>query len=273
MATAKGGSTTGLRERTRLRDDAEQLHQPNWFTDADERDVIRALRCGHIAGCEKPLYGSNSSYLMAVARSPRDRDVLCHAVYKPRRGEAPLWDFPDGTLFKREYATFIVSRALGWSFVPPTVIRDGPYGIGTVQLFVPVDPRERVQRSAQVHERDLMRLAIFDWLVNNADRKAAHCFVGIDGRIWAIDHGLTFHAQPKLRTVLQEFTGTTVPSWILRDLATLTIERKADPLRRSLSALIEPKELEVFFKRLDKVLRDRTFPSGRDYRYRSYDWW
>lgn len=229
---------------------------------------------GHVVQCKAILYGSNDSYVVSLAESERCPDVACSAVYKPRRGEAPLWDFPDGSLFRREYATFIASRALGWGFVPPTVIRHGPYGIGTVQLFVPADSRVQYYQFREQHQEELLKLAVFDFLVNNADRKAAHCLKDFDGRIWAIDHGLTFHEHPKLRTVLTEYMGQPIPGWILRDLAgLLNREHKASALKQSLAQLLDRKEVDLFFDRMRHLVQCRTCPDGRTYRYRSFDWW
>lgn len=232
------------------------------------------LSRGHVVHCKAILYGSNDTYVVSLAASDQCQQVACSAVYKPRRGEAPLWDFPDGSLFRREYAAFIASRALGWGFVPPTVIRHGPHGIGTVQLFVPADPRAQYYQFREQHQQELLKLAVFDFLVNNADRKAAHCLKGFDGRLWAIDHGLTFHEHPKLRTVLTEYMGQVIPSWILRDLAgLLNRERKATALRQSLAQLLDRKEVDLFFDRLRHLVQHRTCPDGRTYRYRSFDWW
>lgn len=135
------------------------------------------------------------------------------AVYKPRRGERPLWDFPSGTLHLREVAAYVVSDALGWDLVPPTVLRDGPFGPGSVQQFVPHDPRRHyftlIDEPAR-HPR-LSQLAVFDLLINNADRKGGHVLCATDSdRLFGIDHGLAFHAEPKLRTVIWDLGGTAI---------------------------------------------------------------
>jgi len=236
--------------------------------------VLDLLCTGHVVSCTSPLYGSNDSYLLRLARTPDNSEIVCGAVYKPRRGEAPLWDFPDGSLFRREYAAFLTSRALGWMFVPPTAIRTGPHGIGSIQLFVPCDPTTQYHTFREAHRQDLMRMALFDCLVNNADRKAAHCLKGMDGRIWAIDHGLTFHTHPKLRTVMYEFLGGPVPDWILTDVAALLQrERSGHALRQALTVLLEKQEVDLFFKRLEHVLARGVYPEGNAYRQRAFDWW
>lgn len=165
------------------------------------------------------------------------------AIYKPRSGERPLWDFPDGTLCQREVAAAVVSDLLGWGVVPPTVLRNGPLGEGSVQLFVPHDPRRHyfVLVDDEHHHPALARLAVFDLLTNNADRKASHVLLGRDGRVVGCDHGLCFHPEPKLRTVIWELGGHPIPAaWRedLRRLATLLTDDddEAAPLRALLAA-------------------------------------
>ena len=132
------------------------------------------------------------------------------AVYKPRRGEAPLYDFPDGTLYRREFAAYVVSEAIGWHLVPPTVIRDGPYGVGTAQLFIDAQPKRNYFTLREDRSDDLKPMAAFDVFANNADRKGAHCLLDPEDRIWGIDHGLTFNVDYKLRTVIWDFSGQPV---------------------------------------------------------------
>ncbi len=151
-------------------------------------------------------------------RPRRRRSTL--AIYKPQRGERPLWDFPSGTLGRREVATYLVAEAVGWGLVPPTVLREGPYGSGSVQLFVEAQEEIHfftIQDDARYAD-DLRRLAALDVICNNADRKAGHCLVDVDGRLWAIDNALTFHVDPKLRTVIWDFAGTPLPARIGSDL-------------------------------------------------------
>ncbi|MBI4283884.1 MAG: hypothetical protein HY663_05380, partial [Chloroflexi bacterium] len=165
-------------------------------TAAIER-VCRLLGKAEITECNLLYRGSNHVFIVTLVNDGKN----LKAVYKPCRGEAPLWDFPDGTLYKREYATFLLSQALEWYLVPPTVVRSGPFGIGTVQWFV--NTRNGTNNGSAI-SRDLPRLkqvALFDYLVNNADRKAGHFLEGQDGRLWVVDHGLTFNTVPKLRTV------------------------------------------------------------------------
>ena len=118
------------------------------------------------------------------------------AIYKPARGERPLWDFPDGTLYRREVAAYLVSEQLGWRLVPPTLARDGPLGVGSVQLYVDADAEVTAFELLADGHPALPRIAAFDVVTNNADRKGGHCLASQDGHVWAIDHGLCFHVRP-----------------------------------------------------------------------------
>jgi hypothetical protein len=184
-------------------------------------------------------------------------------VYKPRRGEAPLWDFPDGTLYKREYAAFLLSEALGWQLVPPTVIREGPKGIGTVQFYVHHRQEDADYFALREHHvSEVQTLAVFDMIANNTDRKAGHCIRGEDGRIWGIDHGLTFHPHPKLRTVIWDFGGELIPEGLVLDIRRVCQELEArQGLAGSFDDLLLPIEREALVSRMQYVLAHPEFPS------------
>jgi hypothetical protein len=237
----------------------------------DSPDMTRAialLQEASVAECRAVYSGSNSVFLLSLAWSGH----RAMAVYKPRRGESPLWDFPDGTLYRRERAAYLVSEALGWSIVPPTVIRSGPFGVGAVQWFVRAVSPGSYQTLVEGHQDEFKRIAAFDLLVNNADRKAGHCLIGGDGRVWGIDHGLTFHAEPKLRTVLWHFAGQPIPGVAVADLK--AFRSKLDgrgPLRTSLSQLLAADEIEALARRLKTMIERPAFPvwSGS---YRSVPW-
>jgi uncharacterized repeat protein (TIGR03843 family) len=186
-------------------------------------------------------------------------------VYKPERGERPLWDFPRG-LYRRELAAWHLSEALGWGLVPPTVPREGPHGEGSVQLFIPADFEQHyftLREDARHHDR-LRRICAFDLVSNNADRKSGHCLLGEDGTIYAIDNGLCFHVEPKLRTVVWDFADEPLPAVVRDDLARLA----ARPLPEALRALLAPAECTALLKRARALLRAGRFPSdtvGRGY--------
>ena len=164
------------------------------------------LARGRMGNCRLTPDGSNYTFLTTVSKGGEHLKV----IYKPRRGEMPLWDFPGGTLYLREYASYLLSEALGWGYVPPTVIRDGEFGEGSVQLYVEYDRREHYFTLRERFIEDMLRVCAFDVVANNADRKATHTLLGNDGGVWLIDHGITFHAQHKLRTVIWDFAGQPV---------------------------------------------------------------
>ncbi|HEX6400845.1 MAG TPA: SCO1664 family protein [Actinomycetota bacterium] len=188
---------------------------------------------------------SNGTFL-ARARLGDDETL---AVYKPRAGEAPLWDFPDGTLGSREVAAYVVARSLGWPLVPPTVLRDGPYGVGSVQRFVRFDPDEHYFTLLDRFPDEFVRIAAFDLVVNNADRKAGHCLLGEDGRIHVIDHGVCFSPESKLRTVIWDLAGEPIPTDLRRDVRRLALDARSGPVRDELSALLAEDEVEALVER------------------------
>jgi len=204
-------------------------------------------------------WSSNATLLVTV----RDIGLSVLAVYKPRRGERPLWDFEQGTLGNREVAAYLVSEALGWGFVPPTVLRRGPYGTGSLQLFV--DAQEEKHFFAIQDEADCreyrQRLAAFDALVNNADRKAGHCLIDHQGQLWAIDNALTFHTDSKLRTVIWDFAGQPLPATIQADLREMKKALKpGTPLGRALAQLLSAGEMAALRRRLRGLTKSGCFP-------------
>lgn len=202
--------------------------------------------------------GSNYTFLAQL----EDDDLgEARAIYKPRQGEIPLWDFPDGTLHLRERAAYLLSELLGWRFIPRTICRDGPYGIGSMQAFVKHNPREHYFTLRDRYPSELQRFCLFDWLANNADRKAGHVLLGEDGRLWGIDHGLTFHAQRKLRTVIWDFAGDPVPEALLEDLRSLRARLNApDAEVTTFAEHLDPRELAALRHRLEGILADPEFP-------------
>ncbi|MGH2719876.1 MAG: SCO1664 family protein [Actinomycetota bacterium] len=181
-------------------------------------------------------------------------------IYKPRRGEAPLWDFPSGTLCQREVAAYLVSAAGGFGVVPPTVLRDGPAGPGSVQEFIEHDFNCTAFDLFEDHAGDLRRIALFDLVVNNADRKAGHVFPDASGHIWAIDHGICFHADPKLRTVLWDFADLPITGEERSCLAELEGALAGD-LAKALAGLLDEEELEALRQRLAATHSAEVFPN------------
>jgi uncharacterized repeat protein (TIGR03843 family) len=186
-------------------------------------------------------------------------------VYKPRRGERPLWDFPRG-LDRREVAAYVLSEALGWGVVPPTVLREGPHGPGSLQLFVEADFEQHYFTLVEDPARHpaLQRLCVFDLLANNADRKSGHCLLAPDGAVLGIDNGLCFHAEPKLRTVMWQWAGEPIPPALLADVAAL-LDRG---LPRGLERLLPREERAALLDRARGVVDAGRFPDapgGRGY--------
>lgn len=197
---------------------------------------------------------SNETFLVEVAAG----DEQAWAIYKPELGEQPLHDFEPG-LFRRERAAFLLSETLGWHLVPTTVIRaDAPFGIGSLQRFVEFDPAADfftlVDGAPETHE-DLRRIAVFDAVTNNTDRKSGHVLRGVDGRLWGIDHGLCFAAAPKLRTVIWDFAGERIAEELLADIAPLLREVPAE-----VAELLAPDEVTALRGRVLKLTVEGRLP-------------
>lgn len=196
---------------------------------------------------------SNDTFLAEVTLD----GVTALAVYKPARGERWLWDFPPG-LFKREVAAYLLSEALGWGLVPATVEREGLLGHGSLQRFVEAHFAQHyfTLKEDSAHHDRLKRICLFDLIANNADRKSGHCLLGPDGLIYAIDNALTFHAEPKLRTVIWEFGGEPIPEAFLADVRRLL----ATGLPARLAALLDPVEQEALLVRARMIVEEGIFP-------------
>jgi hypothetical protein len=203
-------------------------------------------------------YSSNYTFLARVARA----EDSALAVYKPRRGERPLWDFPAGSLAAREVAAWLVSEAAGWHFVPPTVLRrDLPLGEGSLQLFIEHDPERHYFVLMEERLDDFASFAAFDVVVNNADRKAGHILEDESGRLWGVDHGVTFHVDSKLRTVIWHLAGERVPDRVAGALSVLrdALAPKGD-LAADLRVLLREPEIRATQQRVDRLLRAGRFP-------------
>ena len=223
----------------------------------DDQSTLELLQHGEIVSWQLTPIGSNYTFLVQV----RLGDRTGRAIYKPRNGEAPLWDFPSGTLYKRECASFLLSEVLGWNFIPCTVIRDGPHGVGAVQQYLEHDPRQNYYTLTAANAGELRMIACFDLVANNTDRKAAHLLLDSQGKLWGIDHGLTFHADTKIRTVVWDFSGEPIPEPLLASLADLSRKLQTPEGRlKELVDLLHPQEVAAFQRRLDWVLTERVYP-------------
>jgi uncharacterized repeat protein (TIGR03843 family) len=186
--------------------------------------------------------------------------VRAACVYKPVAGERPLWDFPDGTLAEREVAAYAVSAAIGWLVVPPTVLRDGPMGTGMVQLWIDVDEQADIValvRSSGSH--NLRRISVFDAVINNADRKGGHLLPVPSGHIYGVDHGISFHTDPKLRTLLWQWAGDPLTEEAVDALIELRAQLQG-PLAERLSELLTTREVRRTVRRVDRLLANGTHP-------------
>jgi uncharacterized repeat protein (TIGR03843 family) len=217
---------------------------------------VRLLEHGEVEIKGRMPWSSNGTFLVGLCLAGAEG----LAVYKPVRGERNLWDFPIG-LHVRETAAFALSEALGWRLVPETVIRDGPLGEGSFQRFVPADFEQHyftLHQSGE-HHAALRAICTFDLLLNNADRKSGHCLLGEDGHVWAIDHGLCFHTDPKLRTVIWEFGGETVPDELMAAVARFALT----PPVASFAGLLDDDEMEALIARAAALVRRPVFPQNR----------
>ncbi|WP_445165640.1 SCO1664 family protein [Mycolicibacterium sp. Dal123E01] len=265
----------------------------------DEASAREALRSGDLTIIGRIRSASNATFLCEATCS----DEVVHCVYKPVAGEQPLWDFPDGTLAGRELGAYLVSTALGWNIVPYTIIRDGPAGPGMLQRWVdqPGDsdevepegpdlvdicPPESVPPGylsvlraydhvgndvilVHADDRRLYRMAVFDVIVNNADRKGGHILTGVDNRVYGVDHGVSLHVQDKLRTVLWGWAGKPIDDETLESVAVLG-EQLAGPLADQLREHITADEIEALRWRVGALLREPVMP-GPD-RHRPIPW-
>jgi uncharacterized repeat protein (TIGR03843 family) len=219
--------------------------------------TLTALREGELEVLGRLPGSTNQALVVLVHHASVEQPF--HAVYKATVAERPLFDFPAGTLARREVAAFLVSEALGWALVPPTVLREGPFGEGMVQQWIHGDLE--VDLVALVVEDDprLRRMAVFDAIVNNTDRKGGHLLPMADGHIYGVDHGVTFSVQPKLRTVLWGWMGTAFDIDEIAGLERVAVALHED-LRPALRELLAGPEVTATRRRVTALLRTKRFP-------------
>ena len=224
---------------------------------ASDQASVDLLRDGEFQTCELTPLGSNYTFVASLQVG----DALCKAIYKPRDGEVPLWDFPRGTLYKREYGAYLLSQVLGWDFIPRTIIREGPYGIGSVQQYVEHDPKLNYYTLSEGDAEELRMICCFDLVANNTDRKANHVLVDEAGKLWGIDQGLTFHSDTKIRTVIWDFGGEPIPQVYINSLNRLMGQfiRPSGHFKELLELLL-PEEVIALQKRIQWVLKEKAYP-------------
>lgn len=228
----------------------------------DPNEFQLALQHGELELKGQFMLGSNYTFLVTVRHGGKEFP----AVYKPSRGEQPLWDFPDNTLAQREVAAYMVSEALGFGFVPYTTLReDGPfYGPGSLQQYIDYDPEYHYFSFSDADKRRLKPVVLFDLLVNNADRKGSHVLIEKGtNKLWAIDHGICFHEEDKLRTVIWDFAGERIPDDLLACLSSFLPRLSSDlDLRAALQPLLSPREVSALQSRAKALLASKVFPSA-----------
>ena len=226
--------------------------------------AVELLTTGELDVLGRMPWSSNMTFLVDVLPASDMPDApIVQGVYKPVKGERPLWDFPAG-LHEREIAAFQLASTLGWDLVPPTVLRDGPLGEGSVQLYVPTDYDEHyfTLREEPTHHRWFQRLCAFDFIINSTDRKGGHILLGDDGRLYAIDNGLSFHCEFKLRTVIWEWAGDPLPADLAADVTGLL----DDGLPEHVAGLLSLPERDALLTRARALVDEGHFPidpSGR----------
>ena len=222
----------------------------------DDEQTLELLRTADVEVLGLLPYSSNYTFLTRLGGS----DTL--GVYKPRRGERPLWDFPHGSLAGREVAAYLVSEAAGWRIVPPTVLReDAPLGPGSIQLFVEHDPERHYFVMMEERAEELVKFAAFDVVINNADRKSGHVIEDSSGRLWAVDHGVTFHLEDKLRTVIWAYAGMPLDPATTKTLELLGAAL-AEPggLGERLEEVLTGAEVAATLARVESLLVEGRFP-------------
>jgi uncharacterized repeat protein (TIGR03843 family) len=236
--------------------------------DADgEQAALDLLASGTLEVEGRLVDASNATLYCTIkpaSRKPRtakDAEAQVACVYKPIAGERPLWDFPDGTLAGREVAAYTVSRAAGWDVVPPTVMRDGPFGPGMCQLWIDYDTDvDLIALSRRTDHVGLRDMAVFDAVINNADRKIGHLLPVADGHLYGCDHGVCFAEDYKLRTVLWQWRGKTMPRRCVEALRRLQTQFSAGDLAAELAPLLTASEITATKIRIDKLLKHRVHP-------------
>lgn len=224
----------------------------------NQATLLTHLKKGEIDVSGQFMWGSNYTFLCNLTY----QDETIQAVYKPTRGERPLWDFPSETLAGREVAAFLVSEAGGWQMVPPTIFRaDAPAGPGSLQFYIEHDPEYQFFAFTPEDKARTRPVVLFDAVVNNTDRKGGHILVGEDRKFWLIDHGVCFHVQPKLRTVIWDFAGMPLTEAEHTQLETLRDRLLSDPqLHEDLNEYLSHREILAMVTRINDLLENGCFP-------------
>ena len=241
-------------------------------------DTFTALQEGEITLHGEFMWGSNYTYLVQLEHAGE----IFTAVYKPTKGVRPLWDFPSSSLARREVAAYLISEALQWELVPPSAYRkDAPLGPGSIQLYIDHNPEYHYFNFSSEDRQRLRPIVVFDLLANNADRKGSHILVDVNRHMWLIDHGICFHADEKLRTVIWDFAGEAIPAQLLADIKRfrekqLPLDRQypefeGPDLARELVKYLTRDEIVALARRADHLLEHGCSPNP-DLSRRQYPW-
>jgi len=231
--------------------------------------ILNLLSYGEITECTSTETGSNYTFYISLKDISGNQ---CQAIYKPRMGEIPLSDFEPETLYLREYASYLVSEELHWNLIPPTTIRIGPFGVGSVQYRINSITDENFFSLRDKYPNDMMKICVFDIITNNADRKGSHCIQDNNNKIWSIDHGICFNEEYKLRTVIWDYMLEAIPTEILNDLKELNHSFKVkNGLKRDLENYLSLNEVNAFDKRLKNIISEKAFIEPQDDK-RPYPW-
>jgi hypothetical protein len=230
-----------------------------------ESQILETLHDGEIEVTGRFVWGSNYTFLTKINCGP----IEIEAVYKPSQGEKPLWDFPRESLARRETAAYLTSKTLGWDMVPPTILRqDGPAGGGSLQYYIDADPERHYFNFSDAEKQRLRPVVLFDLLINNADRKAGHILLDHEDRLWLIDHGVSFHHEDKLRTVVWDFIGEPIPEDLLQHVHQLYEALEDGQTEQAFLSLLSPSEVHALQHRAGNLLKLAQFPEpgpGRPY--------
>ncbi len=240
------------------------------MTSRPEDDLcLEALKKGAITIQGQFIHGSNYTYLVEVIYQAQKYS----AVYKPIRGEQPLWDFPQNSLAKREVAAYWVSETIGWRFVPPTTYRrQAPLGPGSLQMYIEHDPAYNYFNFSQEDKLRLKPVVLFDLILNNADRKGSHILFDVNHKLWLIDHGLCFHGDDKLRTVIWDFAGRPIPPDLINNITLLLRDiQSKGPLYQKLLSLLKKSEINALSRRAFTLTQTSQFPFPAENR-RPFPW-
>jgi uncharacterized repeat protein (TIGR03843 family) len=222
------------------------------------KNILEHLSSGEIEVTGRLVDASNAT----LFGSATFNEITIEIIYKPVAGERPLWDFPDGNLAQREYAAYLLSALTKWDVVPPTVLREGPFGLGMVQQWIDIDESVDLAQFYRQDEAQLRKMALFDAVINNTDRKIGHLLPAKDGQLFGCDHGVTFHSEDKLRTVLWQWAGMELSATELQELSQLksTLEKESSKFLE----LITEVEFSALISRIEKLASTKRFPAPSD---------